>query len=70
MRERTHVWMFLALTGLAHRAAGGRERARAQTRTVAGRWRPPVRRHGRGRGLAGPSWAGSAKLAFSFSLEF
>jgi hypothetical protein len=44
----------LAPTGQARRAAGGRERARARTRAVAGRWGPHVRRR-RTRGLAGPS---------------
>jgi hypothetical protein len=48
----------------------GRESARAGTRAVVGWWGPPVRRRGRARGLAGPSRADWAKLAFSFSLEF
>jgi hypothetical protein len=35
-----------APTGRPHRAARGREGAHARTRAVAGRWGPPVRRHG------------------------
>jgi hypothetical protein len=54
-RERTRAWMSLAPTGLAHRAAGGRESACARTRAVAGRCGPPVRRRGRARSLSGPA---------------
>jgi hypothetical protein len=57
-RERTRAQMSLAPIGLAHRAAGGRESARARTWAVAGRW---VHLSGdagaSARGLAGPSWA-------------
>jgi hypothetical protein len=48
----------------------GRESTRARTRAVAGRWGPPVRRCGRTRVVAGPSWANWAELGFSFSRDF
>jgi hypothetical protein len=47
----------------------GRESARAQTRAVAGRWGPPVRRRGRARGLTGPT--GLKRLFFrEFTIAF
>jgi hypothetical protein len=61
-RDRTRARMSLAPTGLAHRAAGGREgeSARARTRAVAGRWGPPVRRCERK--CARPGWAELGRL--------
>jgi hypothetical protein len=60
-----------ASIGLAHRATEGRESTRERTRAVTGRWGPPVGNAGAcARGLAGPSWASWAEMAFSFSREF
>jgi hypothetical protein len=45
-------------------------RERTDARTVADRWGPPIRRHGRARNPARLDWADWAESVFSFSRDF